>query len=162
VLGKGDEMKKTFARFVLMLPVLMLLGCEPVDQTPGMWLSGEQVEDFPADWSFSNNFQLIAVEVGTPYLIAHSVTIWCVEVNGDLFLGASAADSKNWPGWVDDDPNVVLKIGEKVYETRLESVENSTEIDRVRAAYVVKYNLGEGSPFQPGTRYWSVEPPDSA
>ncbi len=160
-LDRGDGTMKIFARFTLLVAVFMMFGCEPEDQTPGLWLSGEPVETFPDDWSFSNDFQLIAIEVGTPYFMPHSVTIWCVEVDGDLYVAAAAADSKNWPGWIDDDPDVVLKIGEKVYETRLEPIENSTEIDGVRAAYVAKYNLGEGSPFQPGTRYWSVQPPES-
>ncbi|MFB3105747.1 MAG: hypothetical protein ACE1ZA_12620, partial [Pseudomonadales bacterium] len=113
------------------------------------------------DWSFSDDFQEIAIEVGTPYFIPHSVTIWCVEVNGDLFVAAAAADAKNWPGWVDDDPGVVLKIGEKVYKANLVPMENSGEIDRVRVAYVAKYDLGEGSPFQPGTKYWRVTPRDA-
>ena len=152
---------KTFAGFALVLTVFMLFGCEPENRTPGLWLSGEHVETFPDDWSFSNDFREIAIEVGTPYFVPHSVTIWCVEVNGDLFLAAAAADTKNWPGWVDDDPEVVLKIGEKVYQTNLVPMENSAEIDRVRVAYVAKYNLEEGSPFQPGTKYWRVMPPDA-
>ena len=148
-----------FARFAFLLPVFFLLGCEPEGQTPGLWLSGTYVETFPDDWSFSNDFSEIAIEVATPYFLPHSVTIWCVEVEGDLFLAAAAADSKNWPGWVDDDPDVVLKIGEEVYEATLVPMENSPELDRVRAAYVAKYNLGEGSPFQPSSKYWSVTPP---
>ena len=142
-----------------MLSGFLLFGCEPENRTPGLWLSGEYVETFPDDWSFSNKFREIAIEVDTPYLIPHSVTIWCVEVEGDLFVAAAAADTKRWPGWVIDDPDVVLKIDEKVYEATLVPIESTAEIDRVRAAYVAKYDLGEGSPFQPGTRYWSVMPP---
>ena len=149
------------ATFALLLPIVFLIGCEPENQKPGLWLSGTTVAAFPDDWSFSNDFGEIAIEVATPYFIPHSVTIWCVEVDGDLFVAAAAADTKKWPGWVDDDPEVVLKIGEKVYEANLVPIEDSPELDGVRAAYVAKYDLGEGSPFQPGTKYWSVQPPST-
>ena len=143
-------------RFVLLLPLFLLLGCEPEDQTPGLWLSGTSVETFPDDWSFSKDFREIAIEVSTPYFIAHSVTIWCVEVDGDLFLAAGQADTKNWPGWVDDDSDVVLKIGEKIYQSTLVPMENSPELDVVRAAFAAKYNY-EDSGYQPSTRWWSVQ-----
>ena len=71
---------KTFTGFALVLLVFMLLGCEPENQTPGLWLSATYVETFPDNWSFSNNFQEIAIEVGTPYFIPHSTDQSCFRI----------------------------------------------------------------------------------
>ena len=147
----------TACRYILILTVALMFGCEPEDQTPGLWLSGDLVQSFPDDWSFSSGFGEIAIEVSTPYFIPHSVTIWCVDVEGDLFVAASAADEKSWPGWVDDDPNVVLKVGDKIYEASLVPVVGEVATAPIRAAYAAKYKLG-GSQFDPGSKYWSVRP----
>ncbi len=152
---------KTLAGILLLLSGVLLVGCQPEDQTPGLWLSGNHVETFPEDWSFSNEFGEISIEVGTPYFIPHSVTIWCVEVDGDLYIAAASAADKNWPGWVDADPNVVLKVGENVYEAKLETIKDMALLKPVQGAYVAKYNLGEGTPFQSGSKYWRVTAPDA-
>ena len=130
----------------------------PEDQRPGLHLTGEPVA-IPADWSFSNDYKEIAVEVQTPYFLPHSVTIWCAEVDGVLYIGARNPESKRWPGWVDAHPDVRLKIGEKLYEVSLMPLDQPERIDRLRRAYAAKYELpatppGEGPPI----RYWQVAP----
>ena len=99
------------------------------------------------------------MEVQTPYLLPHSVTIWCAEVDGVLYIGARNPESKRWPGWVDAHPDVRLKIGEKLYEVSLMPLDQPERIDRLRRAYAAKYELpatppGEGPPI----RYWQVTP----
>ena len=76
---------------------------------------------------------------------------------GALQAGFRAA-TKNWPGWVDDDPNVRLKIGESTYEAVLVELEDPDQIRAVQERYAVKYDLGGGSGGDGGTRYWLVEP----
>ena len=82
---------------------LFLVGCEPSDTRPGLWLSGD-AEAFPQDWGFTDDFKQIALQVATPYGLPHSVTIWCVQVDGILYIAARAPESKRWPGWVEEDP----------------------------------------------------------
>ncbi len=134
-----------------------LLGCDPQDRRVGLWLVGDVAETFPDDWSFIDDHREIAIQVATPYFIAHSVTIWCVQVDGRLFIAAGNAATKNWPGWVDDDPNVRLKIGEDVYEARLTDLVEPEAIQPVQEAYALKYDLGGGSGDSGGTRYWRVQ-----
>lgn len=148
-------MKKSL--FTLLLLSLLLSACEPSDTRPGLWLSGE-VEAFPSDWSFTDEFKLIAVQVATPYGLPHSITIWCVQVEGSLYIAASAPESKRWPGWVENDPDIKLKFGDRLFEGRLQRLNNTDEISPVSAAYAVKYQLtrdltaAEG----PGSRFWRV------
>ena len=134
-------------------------GCfGPEDRRPGTRLTGE-VAATPSDWSFTNDHKLIAIEVQTPYLLPHSVTIWCAEVDGQLYVGAREPETKRWPGWADRNPNVRLGIGSQTFEVLLTPLEDADRIARVRQSYAAKYDLqrtpaGRG----PSIRYWQVEP----
>ena len=151
----------------VLLVTLTLTAClDPSDRRPGMWLSGEVVAELPADWSFSDAHKEIAIEVATPYLLPHSVTIWCAALDGALYVGARDPDTKRWPAWVDDDPEVRLGIGGKVYEVVLAPLDEKADavtLERLRAAYALKYALpavpAGGPPGAiPPTRYWRVGP----
>jgi hypothetical protein len=133
-----------------------LSACGPSETRPGLWLSGEDAS-FPADWRFTDADKQIAIEVHTPYLLPHSVTIWCAEVDGQLYVAANQPQTKHWPGWVDDDPDVRLAIEGKIYSVRLVPLEEEQAIAPVRRAYQVKYALPDASPLAADTaRYWHV------
>jgi hypothetical protein len=139
---------------------IALIGCfGPEDRRPGLRLRGEVVATPPSDWAFTDEHREIAVEVQTPYLLPHSVTIWCAQMDGELYLGARSPETKHWPGWVDRDPDVRLGIGPRVYEVRLAPLEDGNRIARLRQAYAAKYDLPrtpEGE--SPPVRYWRVGP----
>ncbi len=135
-----------------------LFACfEPEGRRPGTRLAGE-VSDFPADWHFSDAHREIAIEVATPYFISHSVTIWCASLNDSLYVGARNPDEKHWPGWVESDPNVRLRIAGQIFEGRLAVVEDAKQIESIRAAYKTKYDLPDPPPEGgPPMRYWRVD-----
>jgi len=150
-----------------LLVALTLVAClDPSDRRPGTWLSGEVAAELPTDWSFTDANKEIAIEVATPYLLPHSVTIWCAALDGALYVGARDPETKRWPAWVDADPQVRLGIGGKVYEVALAPLDESAdaaELARLRAAYAVKYALppapapADAPPGSiPPTRYWRV------
>lgn len=96
------------------LAVLALLAaCGPVARFPGGRLRGELVTEPVSDWSFSDAFQTIAVE--TRPVFPHSVTTLCFTHEGELYVPAAGASRKKWTHYVLDDPNVRVKIGDKVY-----------------------------------------------
>lgn len=147
------------AALPLVAVALAATGClDPSDRRPGFALSGEPAESLPADWSFTDAHGEIAVQVATPYLVPHSVTIWCASVDGELYLGARDPETKHWPGWVDDDPEVRLGIEGTLYDVRLEPVSDEARLAGVRAAYAVKYALPPPGPDAPPIRYWVVRP----
>jgi len=135
-------------------------GCfSPSDSRPGMHLSGNLVREFPTDWSFSDEHREIGIEIHTPYLLPHSVTIWCATLDGSMIVGARDPETKNWPGWVDRDPRVRLRIGSDIYEARLSPVDDQRSLSRILDAYSEKYDLparSDGDP--PNIRYWTVTP----
>lgn len=133
----------------------LLTACQPSDRQPGFWLSGE-AESFPDNWLFSDEYREIGVEVSTPYLLPHSVTIWCVQVDGNLYIAASKPETKNWPDWVEKNPDVRLKIGERLFDVRLKQLEEPDVLTLVSKAYIKKYEL-KGSGIGGTSRTWSVE-----
>lgn len=144
---------------VVLVCALALAGCfEPADRRPGTRLSGEVVEALPHDWSFSDEYREVALEVRTPWLLPHSVTILCAALGDRLWIGARDPDAKRWPSLVSRRPEVRLKIGERVYVARLREVDDFEEVRQAREAYAEKY--GSPNPPPPGAppiRYWRVE-----
>jgi hypothetical protein len=147
-------------RLAVVLGVFALLGCiGPSDQRPGLWLSGESAA-FPEDWSFSDTTREAALEVRAPYGLPHSVTIWCVALDGALYIAARDPDEKRWPGWVEDRPDVRLRVEGLIYEGRLVRQDDATAIARVRRRYAAKYDLPDPPPENvPPMRYWKVAGP---
>jgi len=143
---------------LLVLVVLSQAACNPSDRRPGLWLTGTQTK-FAGDWTFTDDYREIAVQVSTPYLVPHSVTIWSGSLDGTLYIGASAPETKRWPGWVDANPQVTLKIGELLYQVQLKPLEEESLIGEVQGAFASKYELPERSPQYEGqtSRYWRVQ-----
>jgi hypothetical protein len=132
---------------------------DPSDQRPGLWLSGDPMQGFPESWSFSNDHREIAIEVQTPHLIPHSVTIWCAVVDDELYLGARNPEDKRWVGWVKRDPDVRLRIGETIFDAKLAVLDDADRTASVRAAYTEKYDLPASTESEgPPMRYWRVRP----
>jgi len=135
--------------------MLLLGACEPQDRRPGLWLRGE-LQPYPDNWSFTNEHAEIAIQVKAPYFLPHSITIICAASEGDLYVAAYRPESKNWPDWVTNDPNVVLKVGDGLYEARLSRVEDPLAIANALGAYSAKYRR-VGS-FATGVWFWQVGP----
>ncbi len=136
---------------------ISLAGCfGPEDRRPGMRLPGE-VAPTPSDWSFTNDHLEIAIEVRTPYFLPHSVTIACGMVDGNLYVGASNPETKFWPDWVDDDPEVRLGIADRVYEVKLSPITDAALIARIREGASSKYGRS-APPDDLAIRFWQVRP----
>lgn len=143
---------------IALLLALALGGCvDPSERRPGFALRGEVVEEFPDDWSFSDASRQIAIQVNTPYWLPHSVTIWCASLDGTLYVGAREPETKNWPGWVDRDPEVRLRIDSDLYDVRLEPLSDASRVAAVQRAYAAKYELPTTPDAEaPPIRFWRV------
>jgi len=140
----------------------IVAGCSPDERRSGITLSGTDAA-WPADWRFTDATKEIQIQMHTPYLIPHSITIWCAEVDGELYVGASEPKTKRWPGWVDRDPNVRLSIDDKIYAARLVPLDDADTTARVRAAYATKYQLNAATGAALGeVRYWHVVASDTS
>lgn len=147
-----------YAKYLgIVAAVVVVSACSPSDRTPGQWLRGNVVDTVPQDWTFTDEFKEIYVEVKTPYFIPHSVTIWCGQVDGKLFIGARDPETKNWPGWMDKNRDVRLKISDDIYSVTASDLSDEETLAKVRSAYATKYDLPTATDVKPRrVRYWSV------
>ena len=132
------------AFLILALLVLRVVGLDPAQRRAGLWLKGG-VSNFPADWSFADQYQTLMVETHPWYLVAHSVTIYFVTNQGNLYLhadydpGGKFPDGKTWTSYVGRDPNVRVKIGNQVFAGKVVLVNDQALFDTLFETFRKKY-----------------------
>ena len=130
---------------VLAIVVLRVVGLDPKERRPGLWLSGDVVSAPVTDWSFTDKYPTISVETRTWYGIPHSVTASCVSHDGRLYLtsvyreGAQFPGDKFWNRNIVRDPHVRLKIGDQLYDRSLSVVTDAAERQAVLQTKQKKY-----------------------
>lgn len=130
---------------VLILVVLSVVGLEPKERRPGLWLKGKLVTTSVTDWSFTDQYTNILLQTRSWYLLPHSVTVTCTAHNGQLYLtsvyreGLQFPRDRLWNRNVMRDPYVRLKIGDKLYDRTLALVEDPAEREAVLLAKAKKY-----------------------
>ena len=158
-------MKKTltilgaiFVCLILLMATLRATGFEPRDCTsaaswscraPGLWLKGELVTTPVNDWSFTDKIQAIKIQTNTPFLLPHSVSIWCAVYNDNLYV-----TSYRGRLWVEDvirDPHVRLKMGGQIYDRTLSLVNDPEEKAAVLKAKWQKYPQWKVPPVSTAT-----------
>ena len=119
------------------------IGCQPKDESPGLWLRGESVEAHLDDWRFTNDIEEIFIETRPWYGLRHSTTIWCVELDGELYVGSYGDEKKAWEKNIARDPEARLRIAGKIYQVKLTPVTDPDLTDALHAAYAQKYDMVE-------------------
>jgi hypothetical protein len=138
-------MPKVVTSMVCAITIAIVAACsiEPSDARPGLGLRGEVHQQPVEDWAFTADAKEIFIETVTAYWIPHSVTAWCVTVGDDLYVAADDADKKRWVANVAQNPNVRLKIKDKVYEQKLVPVTDEALIASIDSGFVLKYEYEE-------------------
>jgi hypothetical protein len=126
-----------------LLAVAVAMACQPEDETPGLWLRGETVEEKVADWSFSEEIEEIFIETRPWYGVAHSTTIWCVAPDGGLYIGSYGDEKKAWERNIERNPEARVSIGGRIYEVTVAPVTDGDLIEGLDAAYSRKYDMVE-------------------
>jgi hypothetical protein len=140
------------ALLVAGLGTLRIVGLDPQERRPGLWLAGTLVTAPVTDWSFTDGHPTIFVQTRSWYGVPHSVTTSCVASGAHLYLtstyrpGAQFPRDRRWNRNVVRDPRVRLKIGERLFDRRLTLVTDPSEKDAVLTAKARKY------PRQPADR----------
>ena len=103
---------------VLVYITAIFVPINPNEQQPGTRLSGDLAENQNPDWSFMKGRTKAYIETRSLYLIPHSITVSSWSQNGQLYVGCRACDTKYWPTNVVRDPNIRIKIDDKIYQRR--------------------------------------------
>ncbi len=119
------------------------IGCQPKDESPGLWLRGESVEAHLDDWRFTKDIEEIFIETRPWYGLRHSTTIWCVELDGKLYVGSYGDEKKAWEKNIARNPEARLRIAGKIYPVKLTPVTDPDLTDALHAAYAQKYDMVE-------------------
>lgn len=120
-------------------------GCaQPRDERPGYRLSGEVSPAHIKDWSFSNEIDEIFIQTTPWYGIPHSATIWCAEVDGQLYIGSyGPGGKKRWEHNVLRNPNAKLRLAGTLYEVTITPIADGGMGAALDAAYAKKYDMAE-------------------
>ena len=151
-------MPKMVAFMVCAIGICLTVACsiEPSEQRPGLGLSGELYQQAVEDWSFTADAGEIFIETATSYWIPHSVTVWCVTVGNELYVAADDADKKSWVANVARDPNVRLKIADKIYEQKLVPITDPVTIASIDSGFERKYEYEDEGDDDMTVGYWQV------
>ena len=138
---------------------LLLLACQPKDTRPGFWLEGQGAEERIQDWRFTEDVEEIFVETRTWYGLRHSTTIWCVDLDGRLYIGSYDDDVKYWEQNVARNPEARLLIQGRIYAVTVAPVANRELSERLDERYAAKYDMAEvfGDDL-PAWRYYRAVP----
>lgn len=147
---------------VLAIPLagVAAAGCiDPDDRRPGTRLTGAVVEAPVEDWSFSDRHREIYVETRSPWLLPHSVTVVVTSMDGKLYVHARRPEEKRWVANVAHDPRVRIEIDGKIYERRLERVEDAERQQAIHRDFAEKYGWERKPPEErPPMRFFRVLP----
>ncbi|MBZ5699071.1 MAG: hypothetical protein LAN18_11055 [Acidobacteriia bacterium] len=143
---------------VLLLLVLRITGLDPKDRRPGLWLKGDVVTTPVSDWSFTDKIPSIMIQTRTRYLLPHSVTIYCVSHNGQLYLhtvflkGVPFPNGRSWVASLIRDPHVRIKVGNQLFDRTATEATDPAEIEPLMDAYKNKYPKSKFP--SDSTTYW--------
>ncbi|MEX2488965.1 MAG: hypothetical protein WD356_05490 [Pseudomonadales bacterium] len=113
----------------------------------GPFKTGEPTRT-PEDWRFIEDRQTIEFQTMEP---PTSRTVWLAVHDGRLFLISGYMTTtygklwKQWPHYIEADDRVILRIDGKLYEQRLERIQQGDVLEPVMAELGRKYGF-EGSP----------------
>ena len=128
---------------------ITLLGCrQPHDESTGFRLSGEAVETRVADWRFAKDIEEVFIQTTPWYWIPHSTTIWCVELDGTLYIGSygdanNPESKKQWEHNLRRNPNAKMRLAGQIYEVTISSVDDAATQQALDTAYSTKYDMLE-------------------
>ncbi len=140
---------------------------------PGLWLTGEVMNEAVANWDFINQVNhpirgnSIMLETQTWYGIPHSVTVNAVPRGDELYLSGSAQgdrleagfpNNKAWWANIERDPRIRMKIDGKVYEATVALVQDRNEVSQLIGRNPVTTSIDKnGQERITGVRhYWRV------
>lgn len=130
---------------LLALGSLRVVGLDPHERRPGLWLTGRLVTAPVTDWSFSDQYHTVYVQTRAWYGLPHSVTTTVTAYDGHLYLtsvyrpGLRFPDDRLWNKNILRDPRVRVKIGDRVFDGTATPVTDPAERDGVLEAKAKKY-----------------------
>ena len=139
---------------------LLATSCQPKDVRPGTWIRGEPAEIHIADWAFTNDIEEIFIETRPWYLVPHSTTIWCVELDGRLYVGSYGDEKKAWERNITRNPDAKIAVAGRTYEVTATPVIDPEVAATLDTRYARKYDMADVfGDEMPKWRYYQISQP---
>ncbi len=119
------------ALIVITLLVVYLNRSDPWPRIPGKRITGEEVTERIDDWSFMEPSTRVILEVrpSDPY----SLYIRAYLHEGVLYLNSISPENR-WTQFLLEDPNLRLKVKNKIYKVRATRVEDPALVNEIQKA----------------------------
>ncbi len=119
------------ALIMMTVLVLYLNRTDPWAQLPGKRITGEEVIERVDDWSFMEPSTRVILEVrpSDPY----SLYIRAYQHKGVLYLNSISPENR-WTQFLLEDPNLRLKVNNKIYKVRSTRVEDPALVTEIQEA----------------------------
>ena len=125
--GSSTTSRNRQTWLLVLLLGMTLPGCSTAFLTlPGKTLKGEEVS--AGSFAFAAEFNLLQLEVrpSDPY------SVWLRVIVKNQHLYIDAADSRRWHKYLKDEPNVRIKLGDKIYPATMTIVTDQDLLDEFR------------------------------
>ncbi len=147
-------MKKVFKWLGLLLLVVVLAVSGfllamrfhdgPLEIVSGGPFKTGELTDAPADWSFLEGRDTIEFQTMLP---ATSRLVWLAVVEDRLFIASAYMTTdygkiwKQWPHYLEEDDQIILRIDGKLYERRLQRLMDDPIVLPVLEKFITKYSF---------------------
>lgn len=151
-------MKRLILLLVVLIPVVAVAAWAyrcPCDQTPGLFLRGEEASSPVSDWSFANQVPLCQVQVKNG-LLPQALNLNCwANRNGELYLSCGNCDEKRWPKAAVANNQARVRVGQTVYPVTLTRVVDDALLNEAWAARGIKLGGAVNDPRP--ARWWTFK-----
>ncbi len=124
----------------------------PIAVIPGGPFRSGEPTPIPDDWSFLRDRMEVEFQTMDP---ATSRTVWVGVHDTRLFLISGYMNSwyggiwKQWPHYMEDDPRIVLRVDDALYDLRLERIMDGPDVVPVLGEFARKYFSAEAGTAVP-------------
>ena len=136
----------------LVLGLVLLFRTEPLAIIPGGRLSGEEVTVPVTDWSFTEQYTTVTLEVraSDPYSVNTSSLLH----DGVLYVPSGFGGESRWAQFLLQDSNMRLRVGQKLYKVRATREENPMLLSELYKEWVQRYPGQEGKTAEEIAQVW--------
>ncbi len=148
----GGGLVAIVVTLALVLGLVLLFRTEPLAIIPGGRLSGEEVTVPVSDWSFTEQYTTVTLEVRSsdPYSVNTSSLLY----DGLLYVPSGRGGESRWAQFLLQDSNMRLRVGNKLYKVRATRVLNPMLIRELYEVWGQRYPSQAGRTAEEIAQLW--------
>ena len=148
----GGGLVAIVVTLALVLGLVLLFRTEPLAIIPGGRLSGEEVTVPVTDWSFTEQYTTVTLEVRSsdPYSVNTSSLLY----DGVLYVPSGRGGESRWAQFLLQDSNMRLRVGNKLHKVRATRVLNPMLIRELYEVWGQRYPSQAGRTAEEIAKMW--------